>query len=337
MKRKASTLPAMAWRWPALGVLAVASLLAGCAPEPSARPERAPVRVLYIEETTFASHGRESLESLRRHTLRLLPATPLEWAFVTADPADGDQIQAAIAAQRPAVVVFANDAFLEGLAGRSIPVPMIASSSREPAALERLAAALRRDNELALVSWQATDEARSLEALERMRGAPVRTMTAFADRDRIDAGVLRGIEALARSRGVELDVVEYTDFRDFEAAFAARMAVARPDAVYLPISHELLVHVDEVPGVVERHGVPALYTRGDQVLAGGLLSRDAPDGEVYRQLARYLVLVLYGARPSTLPIAVPSRTQLALNLKAAATLGYTVPYELLVEAGEIHR
>mgnify|MGYP003580910607 CR=1 FL=1 len=66
-----------------------------------------------------------------------------------------------------------------------------------------------------------------------------------------------------------------------------------------------------------------------------LLDIDAPYEEVYVQLARYVALIFYGARASSLPVAVPTRSQMAINIRTAAAVNTKVPYELLVEAHEV--
>ena len=68
----------------------------------------------------------------------------------------------------------------------------------------------------------------------------------------------------------------------------------------------------------------------------GLLMTYGPNvRELYRSLARYTDRILKGAKPADLPVEVPAKFYLAINLKTAKALGIEPPARLLTRADEV--
>jgi putative ABC transport system substrate-binding protein len=88
-------------------------------------------------------------------------------------------------------------------------------------------------------------------------------------------------------------------------------------------------------GLAARYQLPALYTRSQIVKAGGLMSYIFDGPEQFRQAATYLDRILKGANPGDLPIQLPTKFELTINLKTAKGLGLTVPPSLLATADEV--
>jgi ABC transporter substrate binding protein len=294
-------------------------------------------RILYVADPTFetSQDGRGGVAQLRRQVERLLPQESLAWDVVAIDPDDGVALQLVIRERKPQIAVFESDVFLDGLGMRPVDAALLVSSSRSPTDLAARFEPVRRVNSIAFVSWFAADHRKWISALERMTPRPLRELVVFADTETIEAGEIEPARQVAAERGMKTELLRYDSYETFMAAWTGRIAKDAPQAVYLPISESLLIHIDEVPKIAAGQKVLAAYSRGDQVEHGGLIAVDAPTNEVHVQLARYVVLMAHGASAAMLPIAVPTRTQIALNLSAATALGLTIPYELLVEADEI--
>jgi putative ABC transport system substrate-binding protein len=98
---------------------------------------------------------------------------------------------------------------------------------------------------------------------------------------------------------------------------------------FLAVHHQriiLLTASNKVPAIFE----PAYYAKN-----GGLMAYGANGLDIFRRTANYMDRVLRGANPADLPIEVPVKFELAVNLKTANALGLTVPNTLLVTADEV--
>jgi len=84
-----------------------------------------------------------------------------------------------------------------------------------------------------------------------------------------------------------------------------------------------------------QHRVPAIYDLRDIVVEGGLISYGVDVADLIRRAAGYVDRVLKGAKPAELPVQLPTKFELVVNLKTAKELGLDVPLLLQQRADEI--
>jgi ABC-type uncharacterized transport system substrate-binding protein len=83
------------------------------------------------------------------------------------------------------------------------------------------------------------------------------------------------------------------------------------------------------------HAMPTIHFAPEYVAAGGLMSYGASIADAYRQVGLYAGRLLKGAKPSELPIMLPTKFELLINLKAAKSLALTIPPGVLAIADEV--
>ena len=66
-----------------------------------------------------------------------------------------------------------------------------------------------------------------------------------------------------------------------------------------------------------------------------MLSYAADQADILRRAASYVDRILRGAKPAELPVQLPVKFQMSLNLKTAKALGLTVPQSILLRADEV--
>jgi putative ABC transport system substrate-binding protein len=97
----------------------------------------------------------------------------------------------------------------------------------------------------------------------------------------------------------------------------------------------MVVHRAPIISAAARNNVPAVHVLSESAREGGLLSYgdDAPD--LYRRAASYVDRILRGEKPGDLPVQLPTKYEMVLNLKTAKALGLIVPPSLLARADEV--
>jgi ABC-type uncharacterized transport system substrate-binding protein len=147
-------------------------------------------------------------------------------------------------------------------------------------------------------------------------------------------GQLGAIQAVAPSFGVELRPVDVRDPDGIERDLAA---FARQPKVGLIVTAAALVqiHRGRITSLAARYRLPAVYPYRFMVTSGGLMAYGPDLVDQYRRAAGYVDRILKGEKPADLPVQVPTRYDLVINLKTAKALGLTVPPPLLARADEV--
>lgn len=91
----------------------------------------------------------------------------------------------------------------------------------------------------------------------------------------------------------------------------------------------------QIIAMAAQYRVPAVYAFRYIVADGGLMSYGVDVVELFRRAATYVDRILKGAKPADLPVQLPEKFQLVLNLKTAAAMGLTIPTSLQLLADEV--
>ena len=145
---------------------------------------------------------------------------------------------------------------------------------------------------------------------------------------------VREADSAARVLGCELLVINATSAPEIDMAFAT--FVQRGAGAVLVAGDALFINRrDQIVALAASHAVPAGYNLREYTQTGGLMSYGADIFDTYHQAGVYAGRVLRGVKPADLPVMLPTKFPLVVNLKAAKALGLTVPLGFLAIADEV--
>ncbi|MFL6824889.1 MAG: ABC transporter substrate-binding protein [Bradyrhizobium sp.] len=145
---------------------------------------------------------------------------------------------------------------------------------------------------------------------------------------------IRDLQAAAGTFGLQLLVLKLREVADFEPAFAT--LVQQKIGAVLVISDALFVtNRLRLVDLAARNAIPTMYPWRDFPDAGGLLSYGDSLNDAFRHVGLYTGRILKGDKAGDLPVWVPTKFELMLNLKTAKTLGLEIPASLLAIADEV--
>jgi ABC-type uncharacterized transport system substrate-binding protein len=138
----------------------------------------------------------------------------------------------------------------------------------------------------------------------------------------------------ARARHVTLQILKAHSPADFEPAFDATTD-GNADAMLILSSPLFGTNPKLIAEPALRHKLPAITFFPEFARVGGLMAYGTNLIDLFSQAGIVVAKILGGEAPAILPVERPSRFQLVVNMKTAATLGVTMPTSILLRADEV--
>jgi putative tryptophan/tyrosine transport system substrate-binding protein len=145
---------------------------------------------------------------------------------------------------------------------------------------------------------------------------------------------LRAIEAAAPSFAVKPVATPIHSSIEIEHAIDSFASERNGGLVVVPDAFTIF-HRRKIIASAAKHRVPTIYPFRVCAADGGLIAYGADPTDAFRQAAWYVDRVLKGTKPADLPVQVPTKFPLVINLKTAKALGLDIPVVVLARADEV--
>lgn len=238
--------------------------------------------------------------------------------------------------QRVDVIMGVNNVVIKAAKEATKTIPIVMISSVDPVAAGYIESFAHPGGNITGLAWLNRDiSAKRIEFLKGLLPKLSRIGVLWDGNAPGPAVAFKEYSVAAQGFKLDLRSIEIVGPKpDLNAAFQTAKT-ARLDALIV-VANPLMGQIAKE--VFERATKNRLPTMGEEIRYvdnGGLMSYGAHLPDLYRRAAGYVVDILKGAKPSDLPVKLPEKFELAVNLKTARSLDIVVPQHMLIQADKV--
>jgi putative ABC transport system substrate-binding protein len=244
------------------------------------------------------------------------------------------ELAAELVRLQPKVLVASGSPAAIAARNASATIPIVFTFATDPVGLGLVASLARPGGNVTGQSNQGEGLiGKRLQLLAEMVPGASRFAAIWAPSFAASQADLREMQAAAVALGLVLDSLEVARSEDLDAAF--KQAAADSHGAVVLSGPLIFTNRDLVVAAAARHKVPAIYYDEEYSEPGGLVSYGPSLSDLHRSAAVFVDKILKGAHPNDLPVEQPTRFKLVVNMRAANSLGFTMPQTLLVRADAV--
>jgi putative tryptophan/tyrosine transport system substrate-binding protein len=235
----------------------------------------------------------------------------------------------------PSVIVASGTTMTEALRDATKSVPIVFVDVTDPLAAGLVNSQARPEGNLTgFADYQFSMGGYWMAVLKEAAPRVRRALVISAPGDFGQEGLLRAVSVVAAGVGAKVVPAAVLTASELEKEINAFAREPNGGIIALPGDPSRVLR-DVITTLAARHRLPAIYGDRLAIARGGMMSYDADIVDLHRRAAFYVDRLLKGAKPSELPVQLPTRYDLAVNLKAAKALGLTIPLWFLATADEV--
>jgi putative tryptophan/tyrosine transport system substrate-binding protein len=259
----------------------------------------------------------------------------IDWRYGAGDPARIRAYAAELVGLNPDVIFAVATPAVPPLLQATRTIPIVFAFVADPVSNGFVTSLSRPDRNI--TGFVSTEDSISTKWLGLLKEIDPRISRVLVLRDPTAVSTEnRWLAIKAAEAAFKLELVEANarDSAEIERAIASFTREPNGGVIVLPGIFRG-TQAAAVAAVMARHRVPAIYASRSYVDNGGLVSYGADQVDLWGRAATYVDRVLRGAKPEDLPIQLPTKFELVINLKSATALGLTVPLTLRTAADEV--
>ena len=210
-------------------------------------------------------------------------------------------------------------------------IPIVMGVAADPVGTGLVASLARPGGNITGLSG-ATAElgAKNLELIRDVLPSARRVAVLANAPDPFNVPFLEHIHAAAKALDMENKTVMIGSPDELEAQIAGIKAWQGQAIVVQPS-----LPLQRVAELAVKYSLPSFCPQIAFTAVGGLMSYSADAEVLFRQSASFVDKILKGRKPADLPVELPTKFQLAINLKTAKAIGLTVPETMLIRADRV--
>jgi putative ABC transport system substrate-binding protein len=236
---------------------------------------------------------------------------------------------------KPDVVVAAGGFTLFPLVRAGVKLPIVFSISSDPVEAGIVDSYARPGGHLTGISlFTLALVGKRLELLKEILPRAKRVAVIANPQHPGERKELAAAQEAAARLGLSVRYFPMNSAAELEVALAD-IARSRDDAIVAFADGFTLGFAGRIAAFSVQSGIPTVDGWAPFAHQGNLLTYGPVLQDVYRRLATYVDKIVKGAKPSDLPIELPSKVELVINLKAARSLGIKIPDALLARADQV--
>jgi putative tryptophan/tyrosine transport system substrate-binding protein len=259
----------------------------------------------------------------------------IDYRWASDDPEKARAFARELIGMTPSVIVTSTNQVTETVRRETATIPIVFASLGDPVG-SGLVESLARPggNVTGFPAFVDTMGGKWIELMREIAPRVERVGFIFHPDVAPHSGLLRAAQSAAPSLNVKLLPLPIHNASEIAAAITAFASGAEGGLTVA--SHAVtFANRDLLISLAASHRLPTVF--GDPIFAesGGLLSYGSDGAEMFRGAASYVDLILKGAKPAELPVQLPTKFVLIINLKTAKAIGLTVSATLLARADKV--
>jgi putative ABC transport system substrate-binding protein len=213
-------------------------------------------------------------------------------------------------------------------------IPIVFGRAAFPERTGLVTSVARPGGNLTGVTFIGPEYGKRLELLREVSVKVSRVALLYNDHNTASVLAMNETQEWAKTLQVAIEPLGVHDRASLETAFAA-IRRGNPDALMTTADALLASYRAQIVDFANGRRLLSMYGDRSYVEAGGLMFYGTSLTDMWRHAAIYVDRILKGAKPGELPVEQPTKFEFVVNMKAAKSLGFTIPTSVLIRADQV--